>query len=167
MCDPAISDIVRTPIVCGRCAAGWPRNGSEFVGSDRKFVKNERLPREKFANASCVGRQIRLRRRSRLCQRNSRIRPARGHAAEKFQARFVTASAVTNRLVQRADARPAIAVTNVVMRCSVFVTVSESGCGATRWPVRSNVGCRHATGRRPAAPLKRIAIQQIPAKPRP
>jgi len=72
-----------------------------------------------------------------------------------------------NRLVRRVDARPAIAVTNVVKRCSVFVTVSESGCGATRWPVRSNANCRHATGRRLAALLKRIATHQIPATPRP
>ena len=54
MCDPAISVIVRTLSVCDRCAAGWPRNGSEYVGNDRKFVKTERLPREKFANASRV-----------------------------------------------------------------------------------------------------------------
>ena len=52
MCDPAISATVRTLSVCGRCAAGWPRNGSEHIGNGRKFVKTERLPREKLANAS-------------------------------------------------------------------------------------------------------------------
>ena len=54
MCDPAISAAVRTLSVCGRCAAGWPRNGSEHIGNGRKFVKTERLPREKLANASRV-----------------------------------------------------------------------------------------------------------------
>ena len=52
MCDPAISVIVRTLSVCDKFAAGWPRNGSGCGGNDRKFVKTERLPREKLANAS-------------------------------------------------------------------------------------------------------------------
>ena len=52
MCDPAISATVRTLSVCDRFAAGWPRNGSEHIGNGRKFVKAERLPREKLANAS-------------------------------------------------------------------------------------------------------------------
>ena len=52
MCDPAISVTVRTRSACDRCAAGWPRNGSEHIGNGRKFVKTERLPREKLANAS-------------------------------------------------------------------------------------------------------------------
>ena len=54
MCDPAISAAVRTLSVCGRCAAGWPRNGSEHIGNDRKFVKTERLPREKLASANRI-----------------------------------------------------------------------------------------------------------------
>ena len=54
MCDPAISVTVRTLSVCGWFAAGWPRNGSEHIGNGRKFVKTERLPREKLANASRV-----------------------------------------------------------------------------------------------------------------
>lgn len=54
MCDPAISVTVRTLSVCGWFAAGWPRNGSEHIGNGRKFVKTERLPREKPANASRV-----------------------------------------------------------------------------------------------------------------
>ncbi len=54
MCDPAISATVRSLSACDKFAAGRPRNGSECGGTDRKFVKNERLPREKFANARRV-----------------------------------------------------------------------------------------------------------------
>ena len=54
MCDPAISATVRTLSVCDRFAAGWPRNGSEHIGNDRKFVKTERLPPEKLASLSRV-----------------------------------------------------------------------------------------------------------------
>ena len=54
MCDPAISATVRTLSACDKFAAGRQRNGSECGGNDRKFVKNERLPPEKFANASRV-----------------------------------------------------------------------------------------------------------------
>ena len=54
MCDPAISVTVRTQSAYGWFDAGRPRNGSGFVDNGRKFAKNERLPREKFANASRV-----------------------------------------------------------------------------------------------------------------
>ena len=54
MCDPAISATVRTRSVCDRCAAGWPRNGSEHIGNGRKFVKTERLPPKKLASVNRV-----------------------------------------------------------------------------------------------------------------
>jgi hypothetical protein len=54
MCDPAISVTVRTPSVCEWFAAGRRRNDSEYVGNGPKFVRSERLPPKKFANASHV-----------------------------------------------------------------------------------------------------------------
>jgi hypothetical protein len=54
MRDPAISVTVRTRSVCGWFAAGRRRNGSKCGGNDRKFVRSERLPPEKFASVSRV-----------------------------------------------------------------------------------------------------------------
>ena len=54
MCDAAISVTVRTLSVCGWFTAGRRRNDSECVGNGQKFVRSERLPPKKFANASHV-----------------------------------------------------------------------------------------------------------------
>ena len=53
-CDPEISVTVRTLSVCGWFTAGRRRTDSECVGNGQKFVRSERLPPKKFANASHV-----------------------------------------------------------------------------------------------------------------
>jgi len=51
---PAISVTARTPSVYGWFIAGMPRNGSECVGSGRKFVRSGQRPPESRVNASRV-----------------------------------------------------------------------------------------------------------------